>query len=287
MPSVEVSEGVYAVLGKSDSIYDGWGANQGFIVTDGGVVVVDTGFTKTASENLMREIKAKTKEPIRLVVNTHDHSDHVFGNSVFALACPATISHTVCKTQLVKFGDSRMQGYRKLDARLRESINGLKITPPSATYDDDFTLRVGETEIKFIHPLNGAHTRGDTILYLPQRRVLFAGDIAWVKYHPNLEDANIPGWIGALERIDKMDVEDVVPGHGEVAGKESCRSLSEYLSRFDDKFKEMATKGDPKDRITKELLDLGESDWKLPMIVERNVEILYPRYAARPGRSRS
>jgi len=95
----------YARIADGDSIYDGWGANQGFITTKEGAVVVDTGFTAGSAKGLLREVRKRSPAPARLVVNTHDHSDHVFGNSIFDPLSPAFVAHANCRP-----GSSRWVG---------------------------------------------------------------------------------------------------------------------------------------------------------------------------------
>ena len=271
------SRDVYAQIGRGDSIYDGWGANQGFVSTTEGVVVVDTGFTSGSAGALLRDIKSR-RAPVRFVINTHDHSDHVFGNSLFDKSSAVILSHSNCKSRLIEMGEERITGYRRFDARLRSALKGLSISPPQVTYEERVELNVGETKLRLIHPKDGAHTKGDTMVLLPDERVLFSGDVVWASYHPNLEDANIEGWIEALNGISKMDVELIVPGHGPVTDRSAIAPLAEYLRAFDDRFRKLVVSGVPRKRMAGELEIPGTENWKLKMIVARNVEMLYERY---------
>jgi cyclase len=277
-----VSRDVYARTGQSDSIYDGWGANQGFVTTDEGVLVVDTGFTRKSAEGLLGDVVKTSRAPVRFVVNTHDHSDHVFGNSVFDRASPLIVSHSNCKSRLVEMGEERMTGYRSHDSRLESAMRGLVISPPNVTYDKEMEFDLGRTPVRLLHPQGGAHTSGDTMVLLPEEGVLFAGDVLWAKYHPNLEDANFDGWIEALERISKMDVDVIVPGHGPVTDKSAIAPLADYLLDFDAKLRRLVLEGTQKKAIAGQLLMMpGTAGWKLKMIVARNVEMLYERYLDR------
>ena len=276
----EVSRGAYARLADGDSIYDGWGANQGFVTTRDGTLVVDSGFTAQAAKGLLAEMRKRKAKNARILVNTHDHSDHVFGNSLFE-SSSLIVAHANCRRRLIELGSKRIATYRRFDARLKSSLKGLTISPPVLTYQEEMEFELGGTVFRLLHPKVGAHTSGDTMVLLPEQRILFAGDVLWVGYHPNLEDANIGGWLDALEAISRMRIDLLVPGHGQVADKASIAPLASYLRDFDRGFTELVREGVPKDRISLELESLGARDWKLKTIVERNVDLLYRAYAAK------
>ncbi len=280
-----VSGRAFARIAEGDSIYDGWGANQGFLTTREGNMVVDTGFTARAAKGLLHDVRAKSSAPIRLVVNSHDHSDHVFGNSVFGKVSSCIVAHANCRSRLLELGRERIVGYRNFDTRLRSALLGLRIHPAQLTYEDGMDFTLGETTVKLIHPKDGAHTTGDTMVLIPEEKVLFAGDVVWVDYHPNLEDANIEGWIRALEAISKMDVDYVVPGHGPVSDKSCVAPLARYLRDYDRRFRSLVRDGVPRQELAKELEIAGTDEWSLKMIVGRNVDALYERYrASEPSR---
>lgn len=281
MAAVRVAEGAYAVIGKGDSIHQGWGANQGFVVTDDGVLVVDTGFTRPMAKGLLKEIRSVTREPVRLVVNTHDHSDHTFGNAVFRSEGAPLLAHSVCRQRLAEFGPDRVGRYREVDARLRAALEGVTIAVPELSYDADLSLNLGTTPISLIHPPEGAHTYGDTMVLLPKQRVLFAGDVLWARYNPNLEDSNIAGWLATLKRIREMRLETIVPGHGPTSEDEAVDELTEYLSAFDGQFSRLLERGVPRERIAA-MLDLPHAqEWDLKMIIQMNVDALYDRFSGR------
>ena len=280
-----MAEGIFSLVGKSDAMADGWGANQGFVVTSDGVVVIDTGFTRPRARELWAEVKRATDAPPRIIVNTHDHSDHVFGNSTVADGSIPIFSHANCRRRLVKLGNSRVEGYRKLD-EMRGPLEGLSIVPPQVTFDSEMAVKVCDTEIRFIHP-GHAHTSGDTMVHLPGRKVLFAGDVLWEGYHPNLEDGSVPGWVSALGRVIDMDLNVVVPGHGRPTGKRSAKELAGYLKWFDSGLKEAARRGLSAEDAARTLQAPGSDRWKLGMIVRRNAEVLLPRYRARLTKKRT
>lgn len=280
MEVMQVADGVFAAIGVNDSIYEGWGANQGFVVTDGGVVVIDTGFTRPRASGLLREIRRVTGRRVRLVVNTHDHSDHTFGNSVFREAGATMISHSVCRRRFSDLGPGRIARYRQVDSRMRARLSGLSVAVPELSYEHGMTFSVGDTPISFIHPEGGAHTLGDTMVLLPRQNVLFAGDVLWTHYHPNLEDSNIPGWIDALKEIKRLDLAAVVPGHGRPSPEGAIDELADYLLAFDSQFAKLRRQDVPMKQIAGRLKLPHSKSWELKMIVKMNVEALYGRIPA-------
>ncbi len=277
----KISGKVHARIASGDSIYEGWGANQGFVTTSVGAVVIDTGFTAISAKALLRDMRSSGSAPVRLIVNTHDHSDHVFGNSVFDEDSPLILAHPNCRARLLELGNERIRGYRAFDERLKNDLTGLRLTPPQVTYEDDLELSIGQTTFRFIHPNKGAHTSGDTMVLLPDEKVLFAGDLLWVGYHPNLEDADFDGWLHELDAISRMKVDRIIPGHGRVADKSSIAPLAAYLREFDARLGKLAREGVPKAKVAQQMEIPGSEEWSLKDFVQRNVEIVYDRYLAR------
>ena len=280
MKLVKVSKKANARLAASDSIYDGWGVNQGFVSTSDGAVVIDTGFTATSAKALLRDVRSSGSAPVRLVVNTHDHPDHVFGNPVFEENTPMILAHTNCRSRLIELGNERLRGYRNFDERLKSDLAGLRILPPQVTYADEAELNIGQTAFRFIHPKRTSHTTGDTIVLLPDERVLYAGDLVWVGYHANLEDSDVEGWLETLDEMSKMKVDYIVPGHGPVSDKGCIAPFAAYLRQLDTGMKKLAREGVPKEKVV-EALDLpGTENWKAKVMLQRSVDGLYERYRA-------
>jgi len=274
--SVRIAEGIYFFTAEGDAMIHGWGANQGFIITSEGVVVVDTGFTRFRAEELKSEIRKITDYPIALVINTHDHSDHVFGNSVIASHDTPILSHERCNKNVSQYGLGRMKRYSSDMEAVKTALEGLDIIPSSDTYESDFSFDLGEKRFEIIHPNRGAHTFGDTMVFLPDDGVLFTGDVMWEKYHPNLEDANIQGWMVSLENISELRIRRVLPGHGTPTTKESMMEFHDYLLRFEVWMKSSFSDiKKPEDLVFN---DTQSRDWKLKMIVKRNILILYERF---------
>lgn len=187
------------------------------------------------------------------------------------------LGHSVCKSRVEELDETRIRGYRKYDERLRKAMSGLRVTAPSLSYSENTLLNLLEKEVELLHP-PAAHTRGDTMIILPDDGVLFAGYVVWEAYHPNLEDADVGGWISALRRIERMRVKAVVPGHGRVTGRRSATRLSRYIAWFDQKMREAAARKTMPEEAVEELRVPDTEKWNLKMIIKRNVDILLPWY---------
>jgi len=250
---VKVAEGVYAAIAKPGGLASG---NAGFIIGDGGVLVVDTFSTPVAIEELIAEIAKLTNQPIRYAVNTHYHLDHSGGNQVFAQRNVPIIAHDrVSEWQTTKNKrflpspedlqkrrsdaakqlsdtpadqkDKRAQLERQI-ARF-DVLSTIKLTNPTLTFSTGtVNLYLGTRKIA-LFSLPG-HTGGDVLVYVPDADVMFTGDMGWSKTLPNLVDATVEDWIPSLDKIlSNHSSTKFVPGHGEVAGAAEIRDFRDYL----------------------------------------------------------
>ena len=171
----------------------------------------------------------------------------------------------------------RMKNYLKIPG-LKKSLLSLGIDHPDVTYPDlGFRINVGGTEIILVHPPTGAHTLGDTALYLPREGVVYSGDIVWNKFLPNLEDANLEGWISFLGDIDLDTYKKCIPGHGDVCGPNEVVKFREYLESVRKNLLESESGKIANNRdLLKSCFEVpGTEDWKLRSIIEYNVDAIF------------
>ena len=283
-----VAREAYALIWDTDdSTFGGYGANQGFLVLEESVLVFDTGLSLAQARALDGEISKVTEKKIRYIVNSHDHSDHVFGNSYFAGRYAKNgldiISHVNCKRRLQAEGPARLKGYAKISG-MQPFLKSIKITEPQMTYPDvGFELNLEGTELIFVHPPTGAHTLGDTLLCVPKRNLIFAGDVVWNFFLPNLEDANLEGWIDFLEDgIDTETYRICVPGHGAICGASEILFFKQYLKCVRERLTEVGGRLEPNHKKNVNRTELrtcfeipGTEDWKLRFIIDHNVDKLF------------
>jgi cyclase len=219
----KIGEGVYAAIGEDGGAA---GSNAGFIVGSDGVLVVDT-FTGVApAKDLLAEIRKLTSLPVRFVVNTHYHLDHVGGNAVFAAA-----GATIVAQQNV-FGWERTENLKFFGADPKPERRALveALVMPDITYDSDIDIHLGDRAIKVRH-LTG-HTGGDSVVFVQDKNtdVVFGGDIIWQKHLPNLIDASTERWVVELDNLAKDHPKATfVSGHGGLATAGDVGDFRDYL----------------------------------------------------------
>jgi cyclase len=230
METIEVSPGVIAFVRPDD------GANAGLIRTADGVVVVDTTSCASDVQELLDEAGVAASEA-RLVVNTHFHSDHTWGNQLFD--CPI-LAHRLCRETMEDalakewapeaIEDFLTDGEKPDPDWAREARRkwaDLRITLPTEVFEDRRDLEIGGVRIEVIHL--DAHTPDTAVVWLPEARVLFAGDLIFEGRYPFLYDADVRAWIAVLKRLPEFDAQVVVPGHGLLCGEAEIAALLDYL----------------------------------------------------------
>jgi glyoxylase-like metal-dependent hydrolase (beta-lactamase superfamily II) len=201
----ELGEGLYAYTAEGDP-------NSGVVVGPDSVLVIDAQATPAMAADVVARIRTVTDKPVRHVVLTHYHAVRVLGASFYAGA--AIITSDVTRAMIGERGqqdmDSEIGRFPRL-FRGRESIPGL--TWPTMTFHKRMTLWLGEREVQIIH-VGRSHTAGDTVVWLPQERVLFAGDTVEYGATPYCGDAHFSDWPATLAAVRALGAERLVPGRG-------------------------------------------------------------------------
>ena len=217
----KIGDGVWAATVNDEGKA---GGNAGFVVGDDGVVVIDTFQDPEPAADLLAAIRKITNLPIRFVVNTHYHLDHVNGNDVFAAAGAVIIAHKNARgwirTENIKMIDPPVTAEKK--ARVQS------IALPNLVYDTSVDLYLGSRRVNVrYYP---GHTGGDSVVSVPDTHVVFCGDLLWKDHIPNLIDASTPAWIKTLDAIEAdYGTSTWVPGHGGIAKSEEIATFKKYL----------------------------------------------------------
>jgi glyoxylase-like metal-dependent hydrolase (beta-lactamase superfamily II) len=186
----------------------------GAVVGRDGLLVVDTRTTHRQADELVDELRALTRQPATIVVNTHFHHDHTFGNHRFR---PAVIwAHERCASMLRETFDSRRAALIAELPALAEDLATVVLDPPDRTFAEQATLDVGGRAVELRH-LGRGHTDNDVVALVPDSDVLFAGDLLENGAAPNFGDAFPLDWPATGEALVQLAGERtvVVPGHGE------------------------------------------------------------------------
>jgi cyclase len=206
------------------------GANVAFIVTGQGVILIDTPMLPKEAHHWQEQIRKRTDEQILYILNTDHHRAHVIGNQFFPTA--TVIAHERAWKEMKSYGDSfRTRLLNMYRDRIPEAVevwkNELQIIQPQVTFSGRTLLYKGDKEIHLI-PVGG-HTPATTVIYFPQEKLLFAGDVVVTNRPPFLSQGNTKEWLEALTYLRKLRYDILIPGHGELTGKEATENMSEYL----------------------------------------------------------
>lgn len=262
----KLADNVYSYVGVKDaSPARSFAANAGIVIGRDGVLVVDTLISAKEGERLLADIRKVTDKPIRYVVNTHTHLDHAFGNCVFARLGAVVISHAADREYLAKNGEKTLKDASSFGMK-PEDMAGTTISLPAITFSDRMNIDLGGEAVELIR-VAPSHTEGSVVVYLPARKVLFAGDVLFTDFHPFLAEGDITGWTKTLDMLQAMDIERIIPGHGPLSTKKDLKEMKEYLLLFDKKAKEMAARGMNADAIAAELKKIlpqrSLADWMI------------------------
>ncbi len=203
----EVSAGVYAYI-QPDGTW--WINNTGFLVGPQGVISIDSCATQRRTQAYRDAIAAVTRAPVRAVINTHHHGDHTFGNCMFPGA--AMVGHERTRAEAIAFGPPRDLPFWDCP-----DWGDLALDPPFITFTDEVTLHVGDLGAQARHVGTAAHTTNDSIIWIPERSVLFCGDLIFNGATPFLLMGSVTGAIDVLEQVVRpLGARTIVPGHGPV-----------------------------------------------------------------------
>jgi cyclase len=233
----ELGDGLYAYL-QPDG---GWGwSNAGLVTAEGASLLVDTLFDLRLTRAMLDAMAPVTERaPISQALNTHANGDHWFGNQLLPDGIPILASHAALEEmravppQLVHALFNQLDLGPEFDAyaqRTMRRFDFVEIEPrvPTEAFSGSHDAEVGGRPVRFLE-LGPAHTKGDTIAFVPDAGVVFTGDILFIEGTPIMWEGPTSNWLRACERILELDARVIVPGHGPVTDASGVRDVARYL----------------------------------------------------------
>jgi glyoxylase-like metal-dependent hydrolase (beta-lactamase superfamily II) len=202
----ELADGVYAFTAEGDP-------NVGAVVGPDSVLCVDARATPTAAGEWLAALRGRTDKPVEYLVLTHYHAVRVLGASAYEAR--HVVAHANARRWIEERGQEDWESeYRRFPRLFRDAGSIPGLTYPDLVYADELTVYLGEREVQ-IRYLGGGHTTGDSVVWLPADRVLFAGDLVEARAAPYMGDASVAAWqSGTLDEVEALPAEALVPGRG-------------------------------------------------------------------------
>ncbi len=244
LPVTQIAPGIFVFVGayeladpkNADAI-----SNASFIIGQNSVAVIDTGGSELMGERLLATIRAHTDKPIRYVIDTHDHPDHVLGNAAFIDAGATIVGHAALPEAL----SSRAQIYLDATRDLigEDAFRGTRIIPPTLLVSSHLELDLGQRRL-LLEAWPTAHTNTDLTIRDEQTDTWFLGDLLFSQHVPAL-DGSLNGWINVIATLKAREAARVVPGHGPASlpWPDAAAPMERYLLRLRSDVREMIRQG--------------------------------------------
>ena len=242
---VKVAPDIYAVIGDlGNQTYENEGLNNnlGFIVTRDGVLVINTGPSVRVARALHKAIGKITSQPVKWVVNVNSQNHNWLGNDYFKSRGATIVAHKEADRIMREAGETQLANNERL---LKEKAAGTKCAYPSELLDDKREIKLGRTVIHLRH-FGQAHTPGDIVVWLPQEKIVFAGDIVYTeRLLVVLPISHSGSWVQALDKLAQLDPKIIVPGHGHSADlMRAHKDTRDYLIYLRKEIKQSLDKGE-------------------------------------------
>ncbi len=290
-----IGRGVYAAIATPA----GYGLCNATIVDLGGrTVVFDTMLTPAAGADLARAAERLTGRRPDWVVNSHWHGDHIWGNASFPdghIVSSRGVREQVVRRSRQQFRDDRRE-FRKvlrgpsppgpgIPPNDREQAlswflavvrlpRSHRIVPPELTFEGEMELTGSRRSVRLI-TYGGGHSPSDVFAFLPDERIVLAGDLVMVGLHPSVSDGWPDRWTRILGRVQRLRPDRVVPGHGPVGSGRSVAVAREYLGRLERIVRRAAREGATLGEIVREPIPDRYSDWGFSFMFPANLERTY------------
>jgi glyoxylase-like metal-dependent hydrolase (beta-lactamase superfamily II) len=269
----------------------GWGwSNAGLIVDGEASLLVDTLFDESLTAAMLETMADATgigAGEITTLVNTHANGDHTFGNrlvtqaEIIASAASAEemaeIPPAMLAAMMAQAPDLGAMGAYLERIFSGFDFAGVRLKMPSRTFSGSLDLTVGDTAVRLIE-VGPAHTRGDVLVHVPARGLVYSGDILFIEGTPVMWAGPVENWIRACEAIMAMDVDVIVPGHGPITDKAGVAGVRDYLVYVDRQARARFDAGMSAEEAARDIALGDYSAWGDAERIAVNVDTLYKQY---------
>jgi cyclase len=267
----KLTDSVYVYVGKN------FNSNCGIILTNDGVVLIDSGHNPTDSRAISDFVKKLTPLPIRFLIDTEPHADHTTGHYVFSP--PATIIAAEGAGESMRkaraSAPDRIEKLAATSPEMKAALEGYKFITPQIEYHDKMELYVGDKAFDLMY-LKGVHSEADSAIWLPQEKVLFSAS-AFVNQQINIfrPFVTIPDMLAAAKMMEALNPEHVVPGHGKPGTVKIFQDGEKYYALLVDRVRAMVNAGKSLDEIKSELKMPEYADWASQDRMPTNADAAY------------
>jgi len=199
------------------------GANVGYVTTGNGVVMIETPFRPTDAVAWRSEIESRG--PLRYLINTEPHNDHYTGG--FFFAAPAVAHDNAREVMLAADVNQIRETIAAIDPEGLALMDNYRVNVPVITFSECLTLYLGRHSFQLIHM--PGHTAGQIAVFVPEEKVAFTGDNVTYRLQGFLHEADPFAWLDSLQRLGELEVDFIVPGHGDVCDRSYLKEQADYI----------------------------------------------------------